>query len=73
MFFLFEDKARLLDAEDEVTNTLVDRVARHIDQPLWFHFSIEQLGMTWKEVSGMYHNILIDNYYQQVRCEGNTE
>ena len=69
MFILFQDKFRLLTGQDEVTNRLVNRVARHIDGPLQLHLAIEQLGLTWNEVSVVH--LLRD--YKQVRYEGNTE
>ena len=71
MFLLFEDKARLLNGQDEVTNILMDRVAHHIDKSLYRHFAIEQLGLTWEEVSEL--NDYGYECCQQVRCEGNTE
>ena len=71
---LFEDKIRLLTGQDEVTNSLVDRVADHIHESLMLHFAMEQLGLTWKEVSVMSkENFSFADIRQQVRCEGITE
>ena len=70
---LFEGKIRPLTGQDEVTNTLVDRVADYIYESLRLHFATEQLGLPWKEVSELYSYRFLDDYYQQVRCEGNTE
>ena len=71
---LFEDKIRLLTGQDEVTNSLVDRVAVYMKGPVGIHFAIEQLGLTWEEVSVMSkEEFLGETDYQQVRCEGNTE
>ena len=69
-FRLFADQIRLLTGQDEVTNTLMDRVARYIEGSLRLHFAIEQLGLTWKEVLSI---AFAHQYDQQVRCEGNTE
>ena len=43
-----------MTGHDEVTDTLMNRVAVHIDEPLIFQFAIEQLGLTWEEVSVLY-------------------
>ena len=70
---LFEGKIRPLTGQDEVTNSLVDRVAYYINKPIHLHFAIEQLGLTWEVVSKVYGYPLEDEYHhQQVRCEGNT-
>ena len=74
MFILFEDKIRLLTGQDEVTNSLVDRVAHCIKGAVGLHFAIEQLGLTWKEVSVMFEKqFLFEEDYQQVRCECNRK
>ena len=69
---LFEDT--ILTVQDEVTNSLVDRVAHYINKPLYLYFAIEQLGLTWEKVSVMPENeFLFKKNCQQVRCQGNTE
>ena len=69
---MFEDEVRLLTGRDEVTNTLVDRVAYYIKGAVGPHFAIEQLGLTWEDVSMMNDYSVYENH-QQVRCEGFTE
>ena len=69
---LFEDKIRLLTGQDEVTNTLVDRVACYIKAADCSHFAIEQLGLTWEDVSMTIDYCVYDNH-EQVRCEDFTE
>ena len=70
-FHLFEDEIRLLTGQNEVTNTLVDLVVLHINKALHPYFAIEQLSLTWEELSAidLYGCEFEDEYYQQVRCE----
>ena len=60
---------RLLTAEDEVTNTLVDTVADYINKRTPLHFAIEQLSLRWENYSTKYRY----PDAQQVRREKNTE
>ena len=62
---LFEGIIRLLTGQDEVTNRLMDRVDDYINKPLYHNFAIEQLSLTWEEVSKVYVYGLEDS--QQVR------
>ena len=69
---LFEDT--ILTGQDEVTKSLVDWVVHYIKKPIQFHFALEQLGITWEEVSVMSESqFLFEEKSEQVRCEGNTE
>ena len=67
--FFVKGKMRLLTAEDEVTNTLMDKVARYINEPLHLHFAIEQLSLRWENVFAKYRRADA----QQVRREKNKE
>ena len=58
-----------MTGQEEVTNTLMDRVADYINEPLQLHFALEQLGLTWEEFFVMDENTFSfkENYLQGFR------